>query len=791
MKNLKEIARLALEKYDEMNPIVISETNQRYAIPGVKGMSNTLETIKDRVYLMRSRSKNWTDFGGCVLPISIDENILVYMNVCIKTTSPRLSNERWSADSVMNKSGIVPCGMTVLKKNEDDNLYYIAQIDFYQMIKHDYSGSSGIRDLFDGLENINAGDVCNLVRGFSNYYFYQDIFYVKLDSRNKTDSFSLNDGKTENWHLFNSASRLQNVLWNKYLLTEYHSDNEGVIIGHTLKGDVFSYPAKYLHIGALVEENKVQKRIAKVANSKKGTVQDKINNYCKYVNENTDYNYKDNYSIIEKLEEYPSDCVVVRCFVKSWGKNIATEKYRFFIEKKSFTVAEKLNYLWTTTKASFDYVLNSASIPELEFEKFKNTKFEYIKTAYDSISKYKNLSLKDVLELLTINLFEIVYQDEFLKGLFEEKLAATFEKDKNDTNPSYYHNTCVTDILRFTFAPCIHDDIVSKKRLKQLSKKKWFKLSPSQMKKMVKLQEFVSENRELLYSLKRDQYNGFYSHVSKSKEIVNAFNLLDRFTQSAWHNQGYKYSINNISSLSEKDFDDFIELVKNFHLTVSNPFVYNNGIGMFLNNDPITKKNELLRLIKICDGDTRVIQDILSMINYINNMAGMNIPRIKKGLETITDIREWHDEIMEIQNQINFERDRYMSEAEKKRMEGYQLGFDKQQKVWKKFEATDGEHVIVIPKKPSELSAEGLALHHCVKSFAQKVAEGKTTILFIRKVDEPETPYFTMEVCGREIRQVHGACNCNVPAKSTLEEFIDGFAKKHNLSKASMNRVLG
>lgn len=69
--------------------------------------------------------------------------------------------------------------------------------------------------------------------------------------------------------------------------------------------------------------------------------------------------------------------------------------------------------------------------------------------------------------------------------------------------------------------------------------------------------------------------------------------------------------------------------------------------------------------------------------------------------------------------------------------------------------------MIVVPEDGAQISKEGQALHHCVGTYVNKVAKGETLILFVRKEDEPEKPYFTMEWKGK-IVQCRGAYNCSM-----------------------------
>lgn len=79
-----------------------------------------------------------------------------------------------------------------------------------------------------------------------------------------------------------------------------------------------------------------------------------------------------------------------------------------------------------------------------------------------------------------------------------------------------------------------------------------------------------------------------------------------------------------------------------------------------------------------------------------------------------------------------------------------------------------------------ELIAEGKALDHCVGGYAKGYAEGRGDILFVRRADEPDKPFFTVEVRKDFVAQCRGKKNC-VPDKD-VNAFMDAF-KKHRLEK--------
>lgn len=76
-----------------------------------------------------------------------------------------------------------------------------------------------------------------------------------------------------------------------------------------------------------------------------------------------------------------------------------------------------------------------------------------------------------------------------------------------------------------------------------------------------------------------------------------------------------------------------------------------------------------------------------------------------------------------------------------------------------------------------EIIEEGEEMHHCVGGYSKRYSEGETNILFIRKVDDPDKSYFTVEI-GNDYRvlQVRGKRNSN-PTED-VEEFMEEYKKK-------------
>lgn len=84
---------------------------------------------------------------------------------------------------------------------------------------------------------------------------------------------------------------------------------------------------------------------------------------------------------------------------------------------------------------------------------------------------------------------------------------------------------------------------------------------------------------------------------------------------------------------------------------------------------------------------------------------------------------------------------------------------------------TDGRLLIRPAASPMELNMESKVLCHCVRIYADRVADGRTSILFIRKAEDPDMPYFTLELnADHKIVQCRGNHNCDYP--EDVEDFI-------------------
>ena len=132
-----------------------------------------------------------------------------------------------------------------------------------------------------------------------------------------------------------------------------------------------------------------------------------------------------------------------------------------------------------------------------------------------------------------------------------------------------------------------------------------------------------------------------------------------------------------------------------------------------------------------------------------------------------SDIKWAHDGVLK---RYNAERERIRKIEEKERAERLKKEKEERKAKFKsryellcKF-AYESEGLIIIPcETEDELKKEGSALSHCVYTYKESHAEGRTAIFFIRHKEEPDKPYFTLELDEKKlaVKQNRGKCNCD------------------------------
>lgn len=114
---------------------------------------------------------------------------------------------------------------------------------------------------------------------------------------------------------------------------------------------------------------------------------------------------------------------------------------------------------------------------------------------------------------------------------------------------------------------------------------------------------------------------------------------------------------------------------------------------------------------------------------------------------------------------------------------------NKYEQLHKACEWNNDKYAIVMPKSADEIITEGAILNHCVGNYCERVAKGESIILFLRKLDELDKPFYTVEIRPNvkklDFVQCRGYRNAD-PSKEiydSVDGFLESYAKWFNKRK--------
>lgn len=125
-------------------------------------------------------------------------------------------------------------------------------------------------------------------------------------------------------------------------------------------------------------------------------------------------------------------------------------------------------------------------------------------------------------------------------------------------------------------------------------------------------------------------------------------------------------------------------------------------------------------------------------------------------------LKRRHDELVEEMNKIRILEDMQRNEEGRKKAaeelrEKFPGAEEALAEVRVKFTYANEQFCILVPETLFDIVTEGQALHHCVGTsdrYFDRIMQHETYICFLRRVSEPATPFYTIEVePGGTVRQ--------------------------------------
>lgn len=168
-------------------------------------------------------------------------------------------------------------------------------------------------------------------------------------------------------------------------------------------------------------------------------------------------------------------------------------------------------------------------------------------------------------------------------------------------------------------------------------------------------------------------------------------------------------------------------------------------------------------------------QEVNDYHDYLQLAAGLGYNLDDDWILYPKNLKERHDQLTEEQNERKVELEKESDDKKDRRLKR-----TIKRKGWTRYEMETEELLIRLPECAHEIRKEGNAQHHCVATYMDRMVAGETCILFIRKKEEPDKSYYTVEVRDNEVIQVRG--KYNVAPSEDVEEFMKIFKK--NIRKA-------
>lgn len=150
--------------------------------------------------------------------------------------------------------------------------------------------------------------------------------------------------------------------------------------------------------------------------------------------------------------------------------------------------------------------------------------------------------------------------------------------------------------------------------------------------------------------------------------------------------------------------------------------------------------------------------------DYLQECEQLHLDLHDKEILFPKDLTAAHNRTME---QVKFEKNK--ADQEK---------FQKAVEKLEKFAWSEGEFFIRPAREQMELTAEGKALHHCVGGYIRDMAEEKTAIFFLRKANEPDKPFYTLELQKKRVIQCRTEHNASYDRNPDVKNFVDMWMEK-------------
>lgn len=179
------------------------------------------------------------------------------------------------------------------------------------------------------------------------------------------------------------------------------------------------------------------------------------------------------------------------------------------------------------------------------------------------------------------------------------------------------------------------------------------------------------------------------------------------------------------------------------------------------------------------------------------------LPNVFKYTEKITgkakytwagnsELMEWRDYLdmaeamgMDLKNKrvlfpkdLKAEHDKLIARKKAKENKELSKAIKEASKKLERYDFSLGAMLIRPARSWNELFLEGQYNNHCVETYSRRMAEGRTAIFFVRKADDPDVPFYTLELRNKEVIQCRTKNNKSYVEDPDVKAFVDEWYSK-------------
>lgn len=274
---------------------------------------------------------------------------------------------------------------------------------------------------------------------------------------------------------------------------------------------------------------------------------------------------------------------------------------------------------------------------------------------------------------------------------------------------------------------------------------------------------------------------------------MGLYNLANDYVRDSWSetiNKNGK-NVNEILGLSREQINRLIKMDGNLYtlelMQIENSlwkrfddnqleYIGSNNITL-RNLNEVMKHTTVNRIIKYLESKHNIATPDKALqywVDYIENCKILKYDLKNEFVLFPKRLKDAHDisakEVIDVKNE-NREK----------------LFVERMREAERKYSYETKTFAVIVPMSTEELKLEGQALHHCVGTYVDRVLEGKTIILFVRRKEKIEKPFYTMEVNKGEIIQCRGEYNHDMTEQ--VKKFVNSF-KMNRLIKELLKEAI-